>query len=70
MEKVCCRTRQSAYKVKKFKYLESVLQENGKIVENLASRIIYGWMKWREATEVLCEKKDLKVKRRLYKTIV
>lgn len=44
-------------RVKEFKYLESVVQENRRIIENVTSRIKCGWMKLREATGVLYDKK-------------
>lgn len=45
-------------KVERFKYLRLVVYENGRIAEDVASRIRRGWKKWREAaTRVLYDKK-------------
>nr|XP_009618304.1 uncharacterized protein LOC104110496 [Nicotiana tomentosiformis] len=40
-----------------FKYLGSVIQEDGEIDEDVAYHIEVGWMKWRLASGVLCDKK-------------
>lgn len=45
-------------KVNKFKYLGSMIQENKRILEDVACSIRCGWMKWWEAIEVLCDKKS------------
>lgn len=56
--------------VKRFKYLGSVLRENGRIVENLASSIRCGQIKWWETTECCQIKKNIaKSKREIFKTI-
>ena len=41
----------------KFKYLGSVIQSNGEIDGDVTNRIQAGWLKWRAATKVLCDKK-------------
>ncbi|XP_057543262.1 uncharacterized protein LOC130821491 [Amaranthus tricolor] len=41
----------------KFKYLGSVIQSDGKIDRDVTHRIQAGWLKWRAATGVLCDKK-------------
>ena len=41
----------------KFKYLGSVIQSNGEIDGDVTNRIQAGWLKWRAATGVLCDKK-------------
>lgn len=47
------------------------MQKNEGIVEKVASRIRRGWIKWREATGVLSDKKvPLKGKGKFYKSIV
>lgn len=33
-----------------FKYLGSIIQKNGNIEQDVAHRIILGWLKWRAAT--------------------
>ncbi|XP_070014541.1 uncharacterized protein [Nicotiana sylvestris] len=40
-----------------FKYLGSVIQGIGEIDEDVTHRIGVGWMKWKLATRVLCDKK-------------
>ncbi|KAF3640857.1 putative aspartic proteinase-like protein 2-like isoform X2 [Capsicum annuum] len=40
-----------------FKYLGSVIQSNGEIDEDVSHRIGAGWMKWKLASGVLCDKK-------------
>jgi hypothetical protein len=37
-----------------FRYLESMLQKNGDIDEDVSHRIKAGWLKWRQASGVLC----------------
>ncbi|XP_060195137.1 uncharacterized protein LOC132624359 [Lycium barbarum] len=44
-----------------FKYLESIIQWNGEIGEDVTHRIGAGWMKLRLASKVLCDKKKIKV---------
>ena len=41
----------------KFKYLGSVIQNNGEIEGDVTNRIQIGWLKWRAATGVLCDKR-------------
>ena len=38
-------------------YLKSVIQSNGEIDGNVTNRTQAGWLKWRVATGVLCDKK-------------
>ena len=40
-----------------FRYLGSMLQRDGDIDEDASHRIKAGWMKWRQASGVLCDKK-------------
>jgi hypothetical protein len=40
-----------------FKYLGSMLQKDGDIDEDVRHRISVGWLKWRQASGVLCDKK-------------
>ncbi|KAL6545823.1 hypothetical protein OROGR_009697 [Orobanche gracilis] len=42
----------------KFKYLGSIIHKEGE-VEDVTHRIKAGWLKWRAATRVLCDKKVL-----------
>ncbi|XP_050508941.1 uncharacterized protein LOC126886137 [Diabrotica virgifera virgifera] len=54
-----------------FKYLGSVLQSNGEIDGDACSRIRAGWMKWKEASGVLCDRKiPMKLKGKFYKTAI
>jgi hypothetical protein len=38
-----------------FRYLGSMLQKDGDIDEDLSHRIKVGWLKWRQASGVLCD---------------
>ncbi|XP_071700106.1 uncharacterized protein [Rutidosis leptorrhynchoides] len=40
-----------------FKYIGSMLHKSGRIDEDVSHRSKVGWVKWREATRVLCDKK-------------
>nr|XP_009605475.1 uncharacterized protein LOC104100024 [Nicotiana tomentosiformis] len=40
-----------------FKYLRSVIQGDGEIDKDVTHRIGFGWMNWRLASKVLCDKK-------------
>ena len=40
-----------------FRYLGSMLQRDGDIDEVVIHRIKAGWMKWRQASGVLCDKR-------------
>ena len=44
-------------KVNKFKYLGSVIQQNGDIDEDINHRIKVGWQKWKYSSGVLCDKR-------------
>ena len=44
-------------KVAKFKYLSSIIQQNGDIDEDISHRIRVGWQKWKLASGVLCDKR-------------
>jgi hypothetical protein len=37
-----------------FRYLGSMLQKDGDIDEDVSHRIKVGWLKWRQASSVLC----------------
>ncbi|KAF3669254.1 putative RNA methyltransferase-like isoform X1 [Capsicum annuum] len=52
-----------------FKYLGSMIQGNGEIDEDVSKRIGAGWMKWRLASGVSCDKKvPLKLKGKFYRS--
>ncbi|XP_016491400.1 uncharacterized protein LOC107811060 [Nicotiana tabacum] len=54
-----------------FKYLESIIQGNGKIDEDITHRIGAGWMRWRLTYDVLCDKKvSPKPKVKFYRAVV
>nr|XP_009592747.2 uncharacterized protein LOC104089527 [Nicotiana tomentosiformis] len=54
-----------------FKYLESIIQGNGEIDKDVTHRIGAGWMKWRFASCVLCDKNvPLRLKGKFYKVVV
>ena len=54
-----------------FRYLGSMLQSNGDIDEDVCHKIKAGWMKWRQASGILCDKKvPRKIKCKFYRTVV
>ena len=58
-------------RVERFKYLGSIINEDGEIDEDINLRIKSGWQKWKKASAVLCYKKiPLKLKGRVYRTVV
>ena len=53
--------------VREFKYLESILQENGGISRELEWKITAGWHAWRNMSGILCDKRvPLYIKRKIY----
>ncbi|KAL5187393.1 Craniofacial development protein 2 [Glycine soja] len=57
--------------VTRFKYLGSVIQDDGEIEGDVNHRIQVGWMKWRKASGVLCDAKvPIKLKGKFYRTAV
>ncbi|KAH1237173.1 Craniofacial development protein 2 [Glycine max] len=57
--------------VTRFKYLGSVIQDDGGIEGDVNHRIQAGWMKWRKASGVLCDAKvPIKLKGKFYRTAV
>ncbi|MBK5591048.1 hypothetical protein JJ728_23140 [Salmonella enterica subsp. enterica serovar Typhi] len=42
---------------KSFKYLGSIIEENGAIDKDVTHRIQAGWTKWRSASSILCDDK-------------
>ena len=58
-------------RTKVFKYLGSIVQEDGDAEDEVGKRIQAGWNSWRKVTGVLCDSKiSPGVKGRLYKTMV
>jgi hypothetical protein len=54
-----------------FHYLRSMLQKDGDIDEDLSHRIKVGWLKWRQASGVLCDPwVPLKLKGKFYRTVI
>nr|XP_009774518.1 PREDICTED: uncharacterized protein LOC104224532 [Nicotiana sylvestris] len=54
-----------------FKYLGSVIQGNGVIDEDVTHRVGAGWMKWRLASGVLCDRNvPPSLKGKIYKVLV
>jgi hypothetical protein len=54
-----------------FYYLGSMLQKNGDIDEDVSHRIKVGWLKWRQASGVLCDPRvPLKLKVKFYRTAI
>jgi hypothetical protein len=54
-----------------FRYLGSMLQKNGDIDEDVSHRIKAGWLKWRQASDVLCDPMvPLKLKGKFYRTVI
>ncbi|XP_061705481.1 uncharacterized protein LOC133516511 [Cydia pomonella] len=58
-------------RVNTFKYLGSVLAEDGSITADITHRTTCGWNKWRTLTTVLCDSKmPIRTKGKVYKTAV
>ncbi|KAG2637517.1 hypothetical protein PVAP13_2NG525503 [Panicum virgatum] len=54
-----------------FRYLGSVLQKDGNIDEDVRHRISAGWLKWRQASGILCDKRvPQKLKDKFYRTTI
>ncbi|XP_052193027.1 uncharacterized protein LOC127801710 [Diospyros lotus] len=54
-----------------FRYLGSMIQKDGEIHEYVTHKIKAGWLKWRNASGVLCDGKiPLKLKRKFYRTAI
>jgi hypothetical protein len=51
--------------------LGSMLQKNEDIDEDVSHRINAGWLKWRQASGVLCDPRvPIKLKGKLYRTTI
>jgi hypothetical protein len=54
-----------------FRYLGSMLQKDGNIDEDLSHRIKADWLKWCQASGVLCDPRvPLKLKNKFYRTAI
>ena len=54
-----------------FRYLGSMLQRDGDIDEDINHRIKAGWVKWRQASVILCDKRvPQKLKCKFYRTTI
>jgi hypothetical protein len=54
-----------------FQYLESMLQSEGEIDEDVSHKIRVGWVKWRQTSSVLCDKKvPNKIKGKFYRMAI
>nr|GEV53100.1 putative reverse transcriptase domain-containing protein [Tanacetum cinerariifolium] len=54
-----------------FRYLGSVIHRPGRIDEDVAHRIRIGWMKWRAASRVLCDRRmPLKLTGKFYRVAI
>ena len=55
----------------RFRYLGSIVQSDGEIDGDIINRIQVGWLKWRNASGLLCDRKvPLKLKGKFYKMVV
>jgi hypothetical protein len=54
-----------------FRYLRSILQKDGDINKDLSHRIKTDWLKWCQASGVLCDPRvPLKLKGKFYRTVI
>jgi hypothetical protein len=54
-----------------FRYLGLMLQKDGDIDDDVSHRIKAGWIKWRQASGVLCDPRvPLKLKGKFYRIVI
>ena len=57
--------------VERFRYLGSIIQNDGEIIGDVNYRIQAGWTKWKNASGVICDRKiPLKLKGKFYRTAI
>lgn len=62
---------QDLEKVEEFKYLGSVVSEDGSMQKEIGHRIQAGWRNWKKCSGVLCDKRvPVKLKGKVYKSVV
>ena len=58
-------------RVKKFKYLGSMVQENGSCERKVKKRVQAGWNVWRKVLGVICDRRLLgRVKGKVYSSVI
>ena len=58
-------------RVKKFKYLESTVQESGSCERKVKKRVQAGWNGWRKVSGVICDRRlPARVKGKVYSSVV
>jgi hypothetical protein len=58
-------------KVEQFKYLGSLVCSDGDSLPDTRARVNAAWMKWRQVTGVMCDRRmPLRLKSKVYKTVV
>lgn len=62
---------QAVQKSEHFRYLGSIIQNEGEIGEDVNHRIKAGWVKWRGASSILCDRRiPLRLKGEFYRTAI
>ena len=62
---------QTIQQVDKFRYLGSIIQKDCEVDSDVNNRIQAGWVKWRKATGIICDRKVKdKIKRKFYRTSI
>jgi len=57
--------------VERFKYSGSFVQKNWDFDEDMKNEIRYGWIMWREISDVLCNKRiTMRLKGKFYMSVV
>jgi hypothetical protein len=71
-EKVVRLDDQEIPKSENFRYLGSIIHKDGEIEKDMNYRLRGGWVKWRSATRVLCDRRiiPIKLKRTFYRSVI